>query len=85
MANDDKKPTAAEKGKAKANEVDVKDKSQKPEEVKKDKDGKPIANGKKDEEPKEGESLHHGVIILVRPHKSDDHDTNICTMARGAE
>ena len=53
MAKDDGAPTAEEKGKAKAvNERP--DASGSKADEKKDKDGKPIANGKKDEEPKEG-------------------------------
>lgn len=46
MAQDDK-PTAADKGKGKAVE------NGKPEDVPKDKDGKPLANGKKDDEKDE--------------------------------
>ena len=55
MANDDKKPTAAEKGKGKVNELDSKDKTTKFEETKKDKDGKPVVNGKEDDAPQEGQ------------------------------
>lgn len=44
MAQDSDAPSAADKGKGKA--VD----NGKPEEVQKDKDGKPILNGKKEEE-----------------------------------
>lgn len=46
MAQDDQ-PTAADKGKGKAVET------VKSEEVKKDKDGKPVANGKKEDEKDE--------------------------------
>lgn len=46
MAQDDK-PTAADKGKGKAVE------NGKPEDVLKDKDGKPLANGKKEDEKDE--------------------------------
>lgn len=44
MAQDSDKPTAADKGKGKAAE------NRKPEDVPKEKDGKPLANGKKDDE-----------------------------------
>lgn len=49
MAQDDK-PTAADKGKGKAVE------NGKPEDVPKDKDGKPLANGKKEDEKDESRS-----------------------------
>lgn len=52
MAQDDKTPTAAEKGKGKM--VDAGNK--KAEEPKRDKDGKLITNGKEDGEHKEGGS-----------------------------
>lgn len=52
MAQDDKTPTAAEKGKGKV----VESRSKKGEEPKRDKDGKPIANGREDGEHKEGSS-----------------------------
>jgi len=45
MAGDSDSPKSADKGKGKA--VDA---VKKPEEVKKDKDGKPIANAKKDDD-----------------------------------
>jgi len=45
MAQDGEQPKPVDKGKGKA--VDAE--SAKPEEVKKDKDGKPIVNGKKEE------------------------------------
>lgn len=48
MAGDSDLSKAADKGKGKA--VDDK----KPEEVKKDKDGKPITNGKKDDDKTDG-------------------------------
>jgi 26S proteasome regulatory subunit N1 len=47
MAQDSDKPTAADKGKGKAVE------NGKPEDVPKDKDGKPLANGKKADEKDE--------------------------------
>lgn len=52
MAKENGQPTAEEKGKGKAVDKTV-DTEKKPEEVKKDKDGKPIVNGKKGE-PEEG-------------------------------
>ena len=48
--NSSKPPTAADKGKGKA--IDQSDKA---EEIKKDKDGKPIQNGDKSKDPKTGE------------------------------
>ena len=55
MARENGAPSAAEKGKAKAEEAKPQDKEKKSEEVKRDKDGKPIINGTKDnEEPVEG-------------------------------
>ncbi|KAI9851920.1 MAG: proteasome regulatory particle base subunit [Thelocarpon superellum] len=55
MAVDEKKPTSADKGKGKVVEVDGKDGVKKSDEVKKDKDGKPVVNGKQDVEPREEE------------------------------
>lgn len=54
MAKENGEPTAAEKGKGKAEDEKPLDVSKKIEETKKDKDGKPIANGKKGDEPLEG-------------------------------
>ena len=53
MANEDRPPTAAEKGKGKATDDVGKGKDKKAEEPN-NKDGKPIANGTKTEESKEG-------------------------------
>ena len=53
MAKENGAPTAAEKGKGKAEDGAIKD-GKKPEEVKKDKDGKPLVNGKGKDEPDEG-------------------------------
>lgn len=49
MAKENGEPTAAEKGKGKAVEKDVPD-GKKSEEAGKDKDGRPLVNGKKGEE-----------------------------------
>ncbi|MCJ1353422.1 MAG: proteasome regulatory particle base subunit [Icmadophila ericetorum] len=54
MAKENGEPTAAEKGKGKMKE-DIKQNGEKAEEIKKDKDGKPIVNGKKGEESKDEE------------------------------
>ena len=54
MAKENGASTAAEKGKGKAVEEKPKDGQKKLEEPKKDKDGKPIVNGKKGDEPEEG-------------------------------
>lgn len=53
MANENGEPTAAEKGKGKMVEKDAPD-GKKSDEVIKDKDGKPLVNGKKGDEPQEG-------------------------------
>lgn len=52
MAQDSDKPTAADKGKGKAAE------NGKPDDVPKDKDGKPLPNGKKADEKDEGMRRH---------------------------
>ena len=54
MAKENGAPTAAEKGKGKAGDEKPSDSPKKSDETKKDKDGKPVVNGKKGEEPKEG-------------------------------
>ena len=53
MAKENGAPTAAEKGKGKLEEGAPKDGKQ-PEDSKKDKDGKPLVNGKGKDEPQEG-------------------------------
>ena len=53
MAKENGEPKAAEKGKGKMKE-DIKQNGEKAEEIKKDKDGKPIVIGKKGEESKDG-------------------------------
>ncbi|KAG8527549.1 proteasome regulatory particle base subunit [Bacidia gigantensis] len=55
MAKGNGAPSAAEKGKGKAEELKPKDNPNKPTEMKKDENGKTIANGSKDEEPDEEE------------------------------
>lgn len=56
MAKDgERPPTAAEKGKGKLEDAkDLKDGNKEEDAVVKDKDGKPLTNGKKGDEPKEG-------------------------------
>lgn len=54
MAKENGEPTAAEKGKGKAVEKDVPD-GKEPDEVSKDKHGKPLMNGKKGDEPQDGQ------------------------------
>lgn len=54
MAKENGAPTAAEKGKGKATDEKPVDGQKKPEEVRKDKDGKSIANGTKGDGPHEG-------------------------------
>ena len=46
--------TAAEKGKGKAKEDKVPDGEKKPQDLKKDRDGKSLVNGKKGDVPQEG-------------------------------
>lgn len=59
MAKENGEPTAAEKGKGKAVEEKTVNGDQKGGDVKTDKDGLPIANGKKGEDPKEGMATSH--------------------------
>ena len=54
MAKENGAPTAAEKGKGKMEDDKPSSSSKKQDDTKKDKDGKPIANGKPGEEPLEG-------------------------------
>ena len=54
MAKENGQLTAAEKGKGKMEEDKPADEEKRSEELKKDKDGKPIMNGKKGDEPQEG-------------------------------
>ena len=54
MAKENGAPTAADKGKGKAEEESPADKQKKSDDTRKDKDGKPIANRIKGDEPEEG-------------------------------
>lgn len=54
MAKENGEPTPAEKGKGKMKDEKPVDGEEKPDNSKKDKDGKPIVNGKKGEVPEEG-------------------------------
>ena len=54
MAKRDRAPTTADKGKSKAVDDKALDVRNKPNDTKKDKDGKPIVNGKKGDEPQDG-------------------------------
>ena len=54
MAKENGEPTAAGKGKGKAVDEKPSESGKKVEETKKDKDGKPIVNGKNGDEPQEG-------------------------------
>ena len=65
MAKENGTPTAAEKGKSKATDEKPADGQKKPEETKKDKDGKPIVNGTKGDEPQEGRCLYYGPAGLL--------------------
>lgn len=57
MAKENGELTAEEKGKGKMEEDTALNGEKKLEDSKKDKDGKPLANDKKGEEPKEGKHL----------------------------
>lgn len=54
MVKENGAPTAAEKGKGKIDDSKSSDTGKKPDETKKDKDGKALVNGKKGEETKDG-------------------------------
>ncbi len=54
MAKDDERPTAAEKGKGKVEDIRELNGDKDEDKPKTDKDGKPMVNGKKPEEPREG-------------------------------
>ena len=54
MAKENGAPTTTEKGKGKTEDGAVKD-GKKLEDIKKDKDGKPLVNGKGKDEPDEGQ------------------------------
>lgn len=54
MSKENGAPSAAEKGKGKIEDDKAADASKKVEETKKDKDGKPVVNGKKGKEPQDG-------------------------------
>ena len=58
MAIENGEPTAAEKGKGKSGDEKPSDSGKSAEEVKMDKDGRPMVNGKKGDEPQEGKYLH---------------------------
>lgn len=70
MAKENGAPTAAEKGKGKAEEEKPIDNQKKFDEAKKDKDGKPTVNGTKGEEPEEGTDLtsQYGGQSLILHH-----------------
>lgn len=67
MAKENGAPTATDKGKGKIEDDKATISSKKSDELKKDKDGKLIANGKKGEEPKDGMSYipEFGGCILI--------------------
>lgn len=67
MAKENGTPTATDKGKSKIEDDKGIHSSKKSDESKKDKDGKPIANGKKGEEPQDGTRG----ISRVPPHHTD--------------
>lgn len=54
MSKENGAPSAAEKGKGKIEDDKAADASKKVDETKKDKDGKPVVNGKKGEQPQDG-------------------------------
>ena len=57
MSKENGAPSAAEKGKGKMNDEKSLDTGKKPDDKKKDKNGKPLVTGKKGEEPQEGMRL----------------------------
>lgn len=61
MAKENGAPTAEEKGKGKLEDDKAANATKKPEDTKKDKDGKPVSNGKKGEEPQDGARLPFSV------------------------
>lgn len=78
MAQDDKKPSAADKGKGKAEDTPMANGEDK---LKTDKDGKPLTNGKTDEPAveelsDEDQQLKTDLEMLVERLKEDD---RVCT------
>lgn len=63
MAQENGAPSAAQKGKGKAEEPKPTDGKKKADEPKKDKDGKPIINGLKGDEPEEGRKGTKGLCL----------------------
>lgn len=61
MAQDGEQPKSVDKGKGKATDGEP----SKPEEVKKDKDGKPIPNGKKEDGPAGGMACTVVLVVSV--------------------
>ena len=74
MAKENGAPTAAEKGKGKMEDDKPSDGPKKTDATKKDKDGKPIANGKPGDEPLEGMSSHKVVwgTLLTRSARTEE-------------
>ena len=64
MAKANGELTAEQKGKERMKENSGPNGEKKSEEVKKDKDGKPLTNGKKGEESQEGNHLPSGIRIV---------------------
>ena len=65
MAKENGTPTAAEKGKGKATDEKPGNTQKKSEEAKKDKDGKPIINGTKGDEPQEGMQIFQAILGIT--------------------
>ncbi|KAH0566333.1 proteasome regulatory particle base subunit [Trichoglossum hirsutum] len=62
MAKEGERSTSGDKGKGKAPESSGKGEAKKTEDVKRDKDGKPLVNGKKGEAPKEDGNGANGIV-----------------------
>lgn len=82
MAKENGAPTAAEKGKGKMEDDTPSDSPKKQDGVKKDKDGKPVANGKPGDEPLEGMLSYEcsdGALLTrsVRIEELNEEDQNL--------
>lgn len=64
MARDEKKPTAADKGKGKADNIDGINGDKNPGKTQPDADGKPTTNGKLSDDLPEG-TLIHGLLNIA--------------------
>ena len=81
MAQEKGALSSAQKGKGKAEESKPTDGKKKAEEPKKDKDGKPIVNGLKGDEPEEGRqenrSLYHKEVAEIGTEELSEEDQTL--------